>query len=270
MWKVKTIRQGLCRGVVNQRIGRIKRVFRWAVENELVAASVYQALAAVSGLQRGRSAARDTEPIKAVAVHLVEQTLPHLSPVVADMLRLQLATGARSGEICLMRGCDLDASGATWLYRPLNHKTAHRGFGRVIPLGPTAQAIVRRHLKTDLQAYLFSPRESVRLIREHKRQERRTPAQPSQQCRAKARPKKAPGERYRPQAIAHAVRVACEKHGLQRWHPHQLRHTKATEIRREFGLDAARALLGQHAPQVTELYAELDVGKAVEVARKLG
>src|SRR5262249_51182569 len=43
----------------------IKRVFRWAVENELVAASAYQALAAVSGLQRGRSVARDTEPINA-------------------------------------------------------------------------------------------------------------------------------------------------------------------------------------------------------------
>jgi integrase len=57
---------------------------------------------------------------------------------------------------------------------------------------------------------------------------------------------------------------------VQHWHPHQLRHTKATEIRREYGLDAARALLGQHGPQVTELYAELDQAKAVEVAWKLG
>jgi hypothetical protein len=70
--------------------------------------------------------------------------------------------------------------------------------------------------------------------------------------------------------LGHAIRVAGATHGLEHWHPHQLRHTKATKIRREYGLDAARAILGQHARQVAELYAELDLGKAVEVARKLG
>jgi hypothetical protein len=54
------------------------------------------------------------------------------------------------------------------------------------------------------------------------------------------------------------------------WHPHQLRHTKATEIRREAGLDAARAVLGHRSPKVTEVYAEIDVNKAAEVMAKLG
>ena len=35
-------------------------------------------------------------------------------------------------------------------------------------------------------------------------------------------------------------------------------------------LDAARATLGHRSPAVTEVYAELDMGKAVEVAAKLG
>jgi hypothetical protein len=51
---------------------------------------------------------------------------------------------------------------------------------------------------------------------------------------------------------------------------HQLRHARATTIRREFGLDSARAVLGQADVKVTEVYAELDAGKAMEVARKLG
>src|SRR5262249_28083668 len=34
----------LARGVVNQRVGRIRRMFRWAVENELVPAAVYSGL----------------------------------------------------------------------------------------------------------------------------------------------------------------------------------------------------------------------------------
>jgi integrase len=54
------------------------------------------------------------------------------------------------------------------------------------------------------------------------------------------------------------------------WHPNQLRHAKATEIRREAGLDAARAVLGHRSPQVTEVYAEIDVSKAAEVMARLG
>ena len=41
---------------------------------------------------------------------------------------------------------------------------------------------------------------------------------------------------------------------LPPWHLHQLRHTKATEIRREVGLDAARAVLGHRSPAVAEVY----------------
>jgi site-specific recombinase XerC len=55
-----------------------------------------------------------------------------------------------------------------------------------------------------------------------------------------------------------------------RWHANRLRHATATEIRREAGLDAARAVLGHRSPQVTEVYAEVDFGKAAEVMEKLG
>jgi integrase len=54
------------------------------------------------------------------------------------------------------------------------------------------------------------------------------------------------------------------------WHPHQLRHTKATEVRKEAGLDAARAVLGHRSPVITEHYAELDVSKAADVMERLG
>jgi integrase len=205
-----------------------------------------------------------------VSLALVEETLPHLSCVVADMIRLQLWTGARSGEICIMRACDIDVTGTVWLYKPSHHKTAHRGHGRTIALGPNAQHIVRRYLKANVESFLFSPREAIEAFRQRQRRERKSKVPPSQTNRKKARPRRRPGERYFPSGIAHAVRNACDKHGLARWHPHQLRHTKATEIRREFGLDAARAVLGQHAPQVTELYAELDMWKAVEVAARFG
>jgi integrase len=264
------LRIGLARGVINQRINRIRRLFRWGVENELVPSSVLEALRAVQGLQRGRSEARETKKVRPVSNALVEATLPHLSSTIADMIRLQLLTGMRSGEVVIIRGCDIEMGHPVWLYRPSQHKMEHGGLERVVALGPRAQEIVRRYLKTNVRAYLFSPRDSVLAFRRGQRQARQSPVQPSQVCRAKQKPRRQPGERYDVRVIAHAVRRACVKHGLEHWHPHQLRHTAASSIRKEFGLDAAHATLGHHGPAITNHYAELDANKIVEVARKLG
>src|SRR5262249_5964115 len=54
--------EALARKTANQRVGRVRRVFRWGVENELVPPSVYHGLQAVKGLQKGRTDARETEP----------------------------------------------------------------------------------------------------------------------------------------------------------------------------------------------------------------
>jgi integrase len=269
-WQEKVVRIGLARSVVNQRINRIRRLFKWAVSEELVPSSVLEALRAVAGLQRGRSQARETEPIRPVSLALVEDTLPHLSPVVADMLRLQLLSGARSGEICVMRACDIDMSGSVWLYRPRRHKTEHRGKGRVIVLGPRAQEIVKRYLKANVEAYLFSPREAMEARRLKLRQERRSKVTPSQMNRRKRRPRRVPGERYGPCAIALAVRRACRRAGLPHWHPHQLRHLAATQIRREYGVELARIILGHATAFTTEIYAEADRQQAMEVVAKIG
>jgi hypothetical protein len=41
----------------------------------------------------------------------VERTLPHLPPMVADMVRIQRFVGCRPAEVCLLRPADLDRSG---------------------------------------------------------------------------------------------------------------------------------------------------------------
>jgi integrase len=273
----KMIDAGLCRGVVNQRIGRIRRMFRWAVENELVPSSVLEGLRAVRGLERGRSRARETEPVKPVQLAWVEAVLPLVRPVVAAMIRLQLHSGMRPGEVVRLRALDIDMTGKVWLYRPGSdvgaegdHKTAHRGYSRVVPLGPRCQAIIREHLKADVSAYLFSPAEAMDALRAEQRRQRKTRVQPSQQNRKKARPKRRPGCRYTVGSYAYAIRRASVRAGVPHWHPHQLRHNAATEIRRAAGLDAARAVLGHRSPQITEVYAEIDTAKAADVMERLG
>jgi hypothetical protein len=118
--------RGWCRKYVNDQVSRVKMLFRWAVENELIPASVHYGLSAVRGLRRGRSEARESSPVRPVADYLVDAVKPHVSRQIWAMVELQRITGMRSGEVTIMRGCDLDTSGRVWVYTPATHKTEHQ------------------------------------------------------------------------------------------------------------------------------------------------
>jgi integrase len=73
------------------------------------------------------------------------------------------------------------------------------------------------------------------------------------------------GEKF---AAHHAAVLAWYKE--HRFHPHQLRHNFATEVRKKYGLDVAQVLLGHTNADVTEIYAERDFTRAAEVAGAVG
>jgi integrase len=54
------------------------------------------------------------------------------------------------------------------------------------------------------------------------------------------------------------------------WHPHQLRHTAATAIRRRFGFEAAQHVLGHATLSMTEICAERNAEAARAVAAAIG
>ena len=159
---LKAVRQrmidaGLCRSTINTGIGRIRRMFRWAVAEELVPANVLIALQAVQGLQAGRCGAVEPTVVKPVSRDAIDAIKPFVSAPVWSAVQLQLLTGMRSGEVLAMRGCDINTSGNVWEYRPASHKAQHHGKGRLVFLGPQAQAIVKQMLTTELKAFLFNP-----------------------------------------------------------------------------------------------------------------
>ena len=53
------IAHGWCRAYVNKPVSRVRLMFRWGVENELVSPITLQALEAVAGLKAGRTKAPD-------------------------------------------------------------------------------------------------------------------------------------------------------------------------------------------------------------------
>jgi integrase len=147
---------------VNEYAAAVRRVFRWAVKNELIPPGVFEGLRAVEGVRPGRSTARDKIPVPPVADDVIDATLPHLPPLVAAMVRLQRLTGCRPAEVCILRRCDINRgderrSGKreksrplfepdVWEYRPASHKTEHLGHERVIHIGPRAQVILRPYM----------------------------------------------------------------------------------------------------------------------------
>lgn len=298
------IRLNWCRNHINRQVARLKQVFRWAAENEIVPASVYHAVNTVQGLRRGKGGARETDPVLPVDLSDVEAITPYLSRQLAAMARLQIFTGARSGELCIMRTRDIDRSGKVWHYTPTSHKTAHHGHARTIPIGPKAQAILEPFLKPNLSAYIFSPAEAEAERHEKQREQRKSKVTPSQQYRAERSRRRgrvrAPKEQYDSHSYWKAIQRACEKafgcpqellkapkgetdeqRKLRRqklaqwrrdhtWHPHQARHTAATIARREAGIEAAKVLMGHKSSAMTELYAAADQRKLDEVMAKIG
>jgi integrase len=267
----RLIENGHCRTNINRMIGRIKRAFKWGVENEYVPSEVHTALTAVPGLRAGRSKAVESAPVKPAPDSFVNAVEPHVSRQIWGMIQLQLLTGARPGEITAMRGCDLKTDETTWEYRPKRHKTQHRGKSRVVFLGPKAQAIVRAFLKTDTQAYLFSPRDVVDEFNARRRAERKSPMTPSQSKRSrKTKPKRQAGERYTKDSYRVAIQRGCDRAEIPRWTPHQLRHNSGTWIRREADIDTARTVLGHSTLDVTEIYAEKDYATARSIMARIG
>jgi integrase len=266
------IDSGLTRKVINARVGRIKRLFRWAARQELAPPGVYHGLLAVEGLQRGRSAAREAGPVTTVPEAEVLAALPFLPCPVCAMVQVQLLAGMRPQDVRNIRTCDLDRTRDIWVYTPWTHKTEHHGHVRRVAIGPRAQVVLLSFLRPDAAAaYLFSPREAVAQIRAERAAKRKTPRTPSERRRArKANPKRQPSESYSKSAYETAVARACRRAGVPRWCPNQLRHNCATKVRRLYGLDAAAAVLGHRLGTVTEVYAEADLQKAVHVMREIG
>ena len=207
------IRAGNCRSEINRRVGRVVRMFKWGVAEELIEPVTLEALRAVAGLRKGRSTVREKPPVNPVADVDVDALCPHLGRRVWAMIQLQRLTGMRPGEVVIMRTGDIDQGGETWVYTPARHKSEHHGKPREVLIGPRGQEILRPWLKADPGAYLFSPAEATLERREAMRGRRQTGVQPSQADRSKSRPKKVPGACYTVASYRRAIQAACLKGG---------------------------------------------------------
>jgi integrase len=282
------ITSGRARRTINEFVATAKACFKWAASEELVPGPVWHALSAVGGLRRGDANVPEPKKVKPVPDAYVDAVLPYLPKVVRAMVEVQRLTGMRSGEVCIMRTRDIDMTGKLWVYRPQYHKSDLHGHEREVYIGERGQEVLRSWLRTELDGYLFQPREAMVAIRAERHARRVTPLRYGNVPGKKRRgTKRLPRDHYDTGSYRCAIAHACDKadaaeraklppgeHGDERlipqWTPHQLRHTYATRVRREYGIEAARVMLGHQHVGVTEIYAERDHAVAATVAAKIG
>lgn len=256
----------LCRNEINRLMREVTRFWKWAASMELAPAEIYAKCQTLEPLKRGRSKAPETAPVTTVDMKHVEAVKMRVCASVRALIDLQLLTGARPGELVGLRAADIDRSAKVWSVRLAKHKTAHRGKIRTLYFGPQAQAVLKPFiLKRTEEEYLFSPKdyleEKVATAGNHRR--------PDQQDNLR-KTDRVVGDYYTVSAYRRAISRACQVAGIEHWHPHQLRHTAATEMRKHYGVEAARAALGHAHVNATEIYAEVDAEIARRVAREMG
>ena len=278
----------ITRAYVNKTIGIIQRMFKWGVSRELVPPAVHTALSAVEGLRMGRSAAKESTAVAPVPDDVVDATLPHLPPVVADMVRFERLTGCRPGEVCMIRPCDVDRSGEVWQYRPESHKTEHHGHERIIYIGPQAQAVLLPLLAPRRPGPLFpagrertkTPRgnagppanartaepvepeegQAGAVAQKHLRPQQLRPGgqagrRKGQRRAAETNPS---GRRRRSRVVAALAPQPAPSHARRRKYVAGSAST------------AAQVIMGHAKADVTQVYAEKNSALAVEIAKKIG
>jgi len=274
----KLVEHGYARLMVNRYVAIIKQAFKHGAKFGWANPQTSYALQVVDNLKKGRTKAHEYRDIQPADHDDIEKALAKLPKRVADMARVQYLCVMRPQDVCNIRLADIDCSGDVWLYRPYTHKTAHLGDVLTKYIGATAQAILTPYLleKADTpEAFLFSPADTIRdktieLRKNRKSLNKKGEVQPSQQNRKKANPKRVPGEQYSPESYSRAIARACKRAGVPQWSVNRLRHLAATEVRKKYGLEVAQILCGHKHASTTEIYAEVDHAKGIEVAREIG
>lgn len=262
-----------CHSTAKDAAQAVVSIFRWGVSREIVAASAWEALRSLERLRRPAGPATRVLPATPRAVAL---TLRHLRGPVAAMVRLQWVTGMRPGEVCQMRPVDLERRrGGDWVYRPRLSKGQWMGREREVRIGPKGRRLLAPLIEgaSVPDAYLFRPADAMSEMRQQRAASRVTPMGQGNGpgTHRSPDPRRLPRECYDVASYRRAIWRACDRAGVARWSPHQLRHSFATRMRQRVGLEAAQLALGHSSARVTDaVYAERSVKLIRDAIERIG
>lgn len=231
------ITDDLCRNTVNKYIKKIVGMFQWGSEMQISPASTHYALKSLRILRKGFTEARESVSVKSVPKKDFKKSLKVLSPQIADMVQVLTLTVMRPSELLNLRPVEIDMTKKVWKYKPSKHKLVNKDIPRIIAIGPQAQEILKKYLKSNVNQYFF--------------------------LNKKGRP-------YTHTAFRRNIARTLDRKGLNHWFPYQLRHSGATNIRDKFGKETTIAVLGHRTSTMVEVYTDINYKKAEKAAAKCG
>ena len=259
-----------CRGMVNDYVFRIVRIFQWGVEEGIVNSDTAAVLKAVKSLPEGYAGTFDHEERKDVPDSVIKATLPFMPPTLQVMIKLQRLTGCRPSEIFNMTVGQIDkhSDSELWLYTLSQHKTKKKTKRKkVIPLSKIEQELIAPYLlgKKASEA-VFSPKTAQM---ERYAGKRAVPQRYSEFYNK---------DSYR-QAVLYAIqrgnktlseegkKTLSKEEQIPHWSPYAIRHTAATMAELEGDFEAAQTLLDHERPDTTARYAHGRLTKLKVLAR---
>lgn len=232
------------RSTVNFYMARIRRMWIWALDEGLITAQVKAELTQVQPMKPNRTRLREPVPVLAVPESDIEAVCAVSPDNFADMVRVHRLTGMRPEEVCAMKWEHIDTSREPWVYRPPFFKTQWRGMIRAVLIGPKARALLSKYHDADFDGYPFSP---ARIIADGFKGGRN---------QAASIPTKRGIVCWNTGTYTMALRNYCVKVKIKpAWTANRLRHSFATDIRRQFGITVASYLCGHsNGSRITDGY----------------
>jgi integrase len=220
-------------GGIVRHYGILLRILRWAVIEGYCTREVFDNASIVENTKASlRGIAEPNKKVMPVSIEDMEAIRPLVTDLIWDVLQIQYHTGMRISEVANLNTGEIERHEDFWLFVPAEHKTAHRSKSKVVAIGPKAIAILQKYWRP---GFLFGD----------ERQRRRLVANVQQRLRRAGKTTSRP------------------------WHCHQLRHTRATEVKKINGLEAAAAVLG-NTISAANIYAERNTQLAIEMAKESG
>lgn len=265
----------LSQRTINQRTAIIIRVFSWANAEEIIPPEfpIGASLKQVKPIKNARMGVTPPKTIRPASIEDFNAVIKHMSRQTCSIVELMLLTGMRSNDACIMRPMDIDQTSDVWVYLPVKFKRSGMTgqTQRKIYLGPKCQQILKPFLENRLStSFMFSPKEAMEEIRANQRSQRNPKVQTGQSQRQNKPPERQPGQKYTSASLYRAVRNAARKAGNLEITPNMVRHLAGTNVRDKFGIENALKIMGHKNVNTTEIYAQYNSTKSMEIMREIG
>jgi integrase len=136
------IDQGRAPATANKHVRTLRAFMRWCVDRDVIAKDPTHGVRPLKIVRR-----RHPIPEKADVMALLFFLKCHRDPLYPDLIKLVANTGLRVGEFVFLRTQDVDLKAGTLTVRNDNEHRTKDNEERLIPLNPSARAVVRRWLE---------------------------------------------------------------------------------------------------------------------------